>query len=81
MGWFSYFAIYFVIWWLCLFAVLPFGVRSLDESGDVIPGTERGAPQRPRIWIKLAATSVIAAIVMGGVVWGLSNPALQEYWR
>ena len=26
-------AIYFVIWWLVLFAVLPFGVRSQHEAG------------------------------------------------
>lgn len=81
MGWFSYVAIYFVIWWLCLFAVLPFGVRSQQESGDVVPGTEAGAPALPRLWIKLLVTTIVAGIVMAGVVWGLSNPVLQEYWR
>ena len=34
-------AIYFIIWWVVLFAVLPFGVRSQEESGAVEPGTER----------------------------------------
>ena len=28
-------AIYFVLWWIVLFAVLPFGVRNQDEAGDV----------------------------------------------
>jgi predicted secreted protein len=26
-------ALYFVIWWTVLFAVLPFGVRTQDEAG------------------------------------------------
>ncbi len=37
-------AIYFVIWWIVLFAVLPWGVRSQEESGSVSPGTDPGAP-------------------------------------
>ena len=31
-------AIYFLIWWIALFAVLPWGVRSQDESGEVDAG-------------------------------------------
>ena len=50
-------AIYFIIWWLVLFAVLPFGVRSQQEAGSVAPGTEPGAPARPLLWRKLLATT------------------------
>ena len=39
-------AIYFLIWWIALFAVLPWGVRSQVESGDVVSGSEPGAPAR-----------------------------------
>ena len=56
-------AIYFVIWWLVLFAVLPFGVQSQEEAGDVTLGTEHGAPHRPRLIAKLIATSIVAAIL------------------
>ena len=42
-------AIFFVIWWLCLFVVLPFGVKSQHEAGEVTPGTEAGAPHRPHL--------------------------------
>ena len=37
-------AIYFLIWWITLFAVLPWGVRNQEESGEVTPGTDPGAP-------------------------------------
>lgn len=56
-------AIYFIIWWVVLFAVLPWGVRSQDESGEVVPGTDPGAPAAHRVWIKLVWTTVVASIV------------------
>lgn len=57
------FAIYFIIWWLVLFVVLPFGVRSQIEAGRVVPGSDPGAPQRTVMRDKLIATSVVAAVV------------------
>lgn len=65
------FALYFVIWWITLFAVLPFGVRSQHETGDVTAGTEPGAPVLPGLLKKAAITSVIAAVIFAGVyyVW------------
>lgn len=61
-------AVYFVIWWTVLFAVLPFGVRSQADAGEVTQGTEPGAPAVPGLLRKAAITSVIAAIVFG-IVW------------
>ncbi len=46
-----------------LFAVLPFGVRSQHEAGDVTLGTEHGAPEQPRLARKFAITTAIAAVV------------------
>jgi len=64
MRWYSLVAIYFVLWWLVLFAVLPFRVKSFEEMGDVTLGTDRGAPHRPNLASKIAVTSVIAAILL-----------------
>ena len=58
-------AIYFIIWWVVLFAILPWGVRSQEESGEVAPGTDPGAPAVHRIWRKLLWTTVTAAVVFG----------------
>jgi len=57
------FAIYFIIWWVVLFAVLPWGVRSQDEDGTTIPGSDPGAPTIPRLRRKLVWTTIVAAIV------------------
>ena len=58
-------AIYFIIWWVVLFAILPCGVRSQQESGEVAPGTDPGAPAAHLVWRKLLWTTVTAAVVFG----------------
>ena len=39
----------FVVWWTVLFAVLPWGAHTLDESDA---GRAAGAPSKPRIGLK-----------------------------
>ena len=56
-------AIYFLIWWVTLFAILPWGVRSQTESGSVVEGSEPGAPILPRIAMKLLWTTIVATVV------------------
>jgi predicted secreted protein len=56
-------AIYFVIWWVALFAALPWGVRSQQESGDIVPGTDPGAPSFPALRRKLVLTTIMATVV------------------
>ncbi|QEN90899.1 DUF1467 family protein [Labrys sp. KNU-23] len=56
-------ALFFVIWWMTLFAVLPLGVKSQVEGGEVVPGTEAGAPQKPMLLMKAGITTVIAATI------------------
>ena len=56
-------AIYFLIWWITLFAVLPFGVRSQHEGEGYAPGTDPGAPIIARIGMKLVWTTVVASII------------------
>jgi predicted secreted protein len=54
-------AIYFLIWWVVLFAVLPWGVR--PQGDEAVPGSDPGAPQVPRIWMKLVWTTVTSTVV------------------
>ena len=56
-------AVYFVIWWLVLFAVLPWGVRTQAEAGTVEPGSPESAPVHPRLAKKAVITTLVAAIV------------------
>ncbi len=61
-------AIYFIIWWIVLFAMLPIGVRTTEEAGEKSsPGFAESAPHRPRLLPKMLATTVVSAIVFAGV--------------
>jgi predicted secreted protein len=61
-------AILFTTWFTVLFAVLPFGVRSQQEEGTFVEGTDPGAPVAPKLWIKALWTTVLTAIVFGILV-------------
>ena len=57
-------AVYFMIWWIVLFAVLPFGFRQTqEEAGDVVPGSEPSAPARLRFLRVVILTTVVASVV------------------
>jgi predicted secreted protein len=56
-------AVYFTAWWVCLFAVLPFGVRNHQEQAEDLPeGADPGAPVAPMLLKKALATTVLAAV-------------------
>ena len=61
-------ALFIVIWWTLLFAVLPFSGRSQGEAGEVVPGTPEGAPSAPRLIKVFAINTVLAAVVFGLVL-------------
>ena len=63
-------AIFFIIWWLVLFTVLPLGVSTQGEEGEVVPGTPESAPAAPNIGRKFLITTVIAAIIFA-IFYGL----------
>jgi predicted secreted protein len=61
-------AIYFLIWWIVLFAVLPWGVRSQHEGEHYAQGTDPGAPIVSRIAMRLVWTTVVASVVFAILV-------------
>ena len=71
-------AIYLFIWWIVLFAVLPFGVRTQAEEGDVVPGTPASAPAKPRILriflINTLVATIVFAIIYGAIAYRFVTP-------
>lgn len=63
MTWISYAAVFFVIWWLVLFAALPFGVRTQDDDGDVTLGTVSSAPRGPHMLRVVVVTTVVTLAI------------------
>lgn len=59
-------AIYFLVWWIVLFAVLPFGVRTHEEAGaEPVAGQAESAPHLPGLPRKLLWTTLISAALFG----------------
>ena len=52
------FAVYLVIWWTVLFAILPIGVRRMDAPPA---GHDHGAPDRPQLLRKALLTTLVSA--------------------
>jgi predicted secreted protein len=62
--------VFAVIWWIVLFAVLPLGVRRIENP---TAGVDRGAPEHPQLLRKALITTAITALLWTGwyVVWTL----------
>lgn len=61
---FSMVAIYLLFWFLSLFLVLPFGVRTDREMGvEPEPGHAESAPHRFRFGKVVLRTTIVAAIL------------------
>jgi len=60
---FSAFVVFLLLWWLTLFIVLPQGVRGQAEAGDIVEGSEPGAPVDSNIKAKFIRTTIIASIL------------------
>ncbi len=66
-------AIYFVAWWITLFAVLPWGARAQGEEAGVTPGTDPGAPARPMLLRKMLVTTILAALVTAAIFYVVTS--------
>jgi predicted secreted protein len=60
-------AVFALIWWVTLFAVLPFGIRSQHEAGPdekpITPGTDPGAPIQFSLRRKLLWTTLVSGVI------------------
>ena len=59
-------AIYFLFWFMSLFLVLPFGVRTAEEEGiPLVPGQAESAPANFSPWRTIKRTTITAAVLFG----------------
>ena len=66
--------VYVLIWWIVLFMVLPWGARPPEEPET---GHAPSAPERPMLWRKALATTMIAAILWVGAYYLITSELLQ----
>ena len=72
------FVVFSITWFVVLFTVLPWGVRTQAEDGDIVPGTTESAPINPAIWKKFLVTTIITSILVG-IFWATIEYELIDY--
>ena len=64
MAWTSILAIYFLIWVMTAFVMLPFGVRTSEEVGEeLVPGQAESAPARFKAGKLVKRATIVAAVL------------------
>jgi predicted secreted protein len=62
MQWIGSIFVYIVVWWVVLFAVLPWGVQRQENPE---PGHDPGAPRVTNLKKKLLITTLITFVIWG----------------
>lgn len=61
------FVVYTFVWWITLFAVLPFFARSQEDEGEIVPGTPESAPAKVNMLRIFLINTLVATIVFAFV--------------
>ena len=72
MTWASGITVFLCIWWIVIFAILPFGVRQADPDD---PAYSVGAPAKPMLWRKALFTTILSV-----VLWLLLDAVILSGW-
>ncbi len=67
INWVTMLAIYLIIWWTVLFAVLPLGMNQQDQAPPT-DGAQWGAPETPNLKRKFITTTWVAALAWAVVM-------------
>jgi predicted secreted protein len=59
MNWVEGVVVYVLIWWVVIFAVLPFGAKPPDQ----VATGHASAPAKPRLWLKAGIVTVVSAVI------------------
>lgn len=66
MNLYAIFAIYFLMWVISAFIMLPFGIRTPDETGEVLlKGQADSAPSNFRPGLVMLRATIMATILFG----------------
>ncbi len=58
-------AVFLIIWWVVLFAVLPFGLKTQDDDGETVLGTVSSAPRGPHMLRAVIWTTIVSLLIFG----------------
>lgn len=70
-----YFFTFCFIWWISFFIVLPIGVQ-IEQK--VEKGHANSAPRNPRIFFKIAITTIITLLLLAILIYLVENDYLDH---
>jgi predicted secreted protein len=66
-------ATFFCLWFITLFAVLPFFAHTQEEAGDVVPGTPESAPHKLSVIKLFCVNTAVTVVAFAGIYTVISN--------
>ena len=57
--------IFFLIWWIIFFSLLPIDVERKHK--EMVEGADKGSPENPKIIKKIIYTTIITSIIFIGI--------------
>jgi len=67
------FAVFIVLWWVVLFAVLPVGLRTQDDERDITLGTVSSAPGKASHVVKSMIWATLISLALFGAFYAVSS--------
>ena len=73
MNWVLAFAIFVVLWWVVLFAVLPIGLKTQDDEQNITLGTVSSAPGKTSHVVKSMVWATLVSVALFGAFYAAST--------
>ncbi len=74
MSWVTGIIVFLIMWWVVLFAVLPWGVQPEHDPEE---GHMPGAPKKPMMVRKVIATTLVTAVLWLVAYWLISSDLIS----
>lgn len=68
MSTFTIFGIFFIMWWIVFFIVLPLNITTHMDKGINIKGVHGSVPINPKLVYKLIVTTIVTFIILLSLV-------------
>ena len=66
-----------VIWFMCLFIILPLKIKSQGEDGEIVPGTPASAPSRPQLKKKTIYVTIISLVLWIALIFVITSGLIR----
>ena len=59
--------LYVVVWFMTFFIALPIRIKTQGDLGEIVPGTQAGAPEHHHLKKKAIITTLVATVIWAAI--------------